>query len=546
MPGRKKTKEVGPWPRGLNEVTYNYSNEYRNMEDGFLPRCMNFEITDEGWLVPRRAFRHVWTLNSGGIDWYPAATGLRSVSVLGSVKYYDDEYAYIVAREAVECSIYATKDAADSSSWVRTTSISGTADYPYAMVQYKDNVYICRSESNTDTGSGGWSFPSSAIGVGQNWTSQPNIPKGNQFFVWKDRLWITSGTSSKISFSMLTGPTTWAYPDGGSFFVSPGDGEVMTDCILANNQMFIFKERKSFRFIFGTDPNVDGTLLPINDSIGGMPIAAQDRIFLVSYNGLYQVIGDQFINISHGKINDLNIENVYRPFIVQNTMYFGWRVNNVDVTYTMNLNTGAFSLIDTGSESNLWPNKLSHKSARFSNDVYDNGNGYIIEAYEYSKSLWTILDDPNYQTDQGIDHAYYVPPYDFTTKMYDFDEPFSSKKIKRVWLDGQMVPIYYEPDSVHNWFKLQVFNDRELNSNESYQSKYSILANHPSTLMGDQGYAGPLRARSFYFQWAEGATYQFTPSNLLLPNGRTSGMAPEKYEIRRFIVDYVEYEPRRS
>lgn len=130
-----------------------------------------------------------------------------------------------------------------------------------------------------------------------------SMPFGDISFMFKDRMFIVNKSTDEIYYSKATDPTAWntAGNDGsGFFFVNPGDGLPITDVVVANNQMFIFKESGTWIFTFTADPAADGVLRVLSADRGAFSATVYNNtVYLVGAQGVqYLATGNVFHDLS--------------------------------------------------------------------------------------------------------------------------------------------------------------------------------------------------------------------------------------------------------
>jgi hypothetical protein len=188
------------------------------------------------------------------------------------------------------------------------------------------------------------------------WTAQATIPKGDQAFVVRDRMFVIDWVNSTVYWSKATDPLTWAAPDGGNVLISPGDGEFITKAVFINNSIYIFKRNKTFLMTFNTDPSVDGQVVPLSTVRGAHDaLVYNNEIYLVNDQSVYKLVNNYFTdiatltNIYSAAGLDQLFDTKVRLFIEAGDKLVVGPINVVlpgqlFTHYCMNLHTGAWSL----------------------------------------------------------------------------------------------------------------------------------------------------------------------------------------------------------
>jgi hypothetical protein len=332
---------VGPWPGGVNLRDENRAS--MTVDPKQLRWCLNLDVLDSGILQSRLGCRKVLSTapvyGGTGIDLIGSGVDGASRSL----------YAIVAKRLAGPTStFYYTRDPETPATGFNLIATAQTGTFT-DVVNYNNVFYFIQSVGGTGTGQSRTSL--SAGG----WTAQPTIPKGDQTFVVRDRMFVVDWVNSNIYWSKATDPLTWAAPDGGNVFVSPGDGDIITKAVFINNSIYIFKRNKTFLFTFNTDPSVDGQLVPLSTVRGAHDaIVYNNEIYLVNDQSVYKLVNNYFTDIA-------TITNIYsaagldqlfdtkvRLFVEAGDRLIVGPINivlpgSLFTHYCMNLKTGAWS-----------------------------------------------------------------------------------------------------------------------------------------------------------------------------------------------------------
>lgn len=279
----KSVIDVGPWPGGINMRDENVASMTVNPKQ--LRWCLNFDVLDSGILQSRLGCRKI-------ISTAPVYGGT-AVTLIASILENTHLYAVIGKESGVgaNTTFYFTLTPESTPGGWNLIATAQTGTFTDA-IQYNSVIYFVQ-----DPVGGGTAQSRSSLGAG-GWTAQPNIPKGDQAFVVKDRMFVVDWTLSKVYWSKATDPTTWAAPDGGFVLVSPGDGEEITKVVFINNSIYIFKRNKTFLFTFNTDPAIDGQLTPLSTVRGAHDaIVYNNEIYLVNDQSIFKLVNNFFSDL---------------------------------------------------------------------------------------------------------------------------------------------------------------------------------------------------------------------------------------------------------
>lgn len=136
------------------------------------------------------------------------------------------------------------------------------------------------------------------------------FPIINNFFIHKERLFV--GTSTAVYFSKATDPLVFTVPNGG--FIGMADAEI-NYCFALNDTVYILSDNAVHVFSYSVDPNGDGYMRAISNSIGGeWGCSHQSTPFLVNKSGVYSIT-----NLGVEKIHDTEFDvgdNVFESKIL--------------------------------------------------------------------------------------------------------------------------------------------------------------------------------------------------------------------------------------
>jgi len=283
----KQKARWGPWTGGLNLRDAGIAEA--GIPGSQLRTLLNLDVTDSGVLIPRRGVRR-----AGGPAAYTDISGSGTFALLGGVESGGTRYAVIASHNGSSPGTSVFRYSSDPQSrldvdWPTVATVTNEPGKFCAVVQYNGKIYFVPDASSTGQG---WSRTDLASG---SFTSVPDIPKGDEAYMVRERLFVIDWTASRVYYSKATDPTVWAAPDGGSFDVNPGDGQPISATAVVNSQIYIFKKNRTYLFTFSADPELDGGLTLINDQLGALDaIAESNGVLCVNDRGVYRVLNNYF------------------------------------------------------------------------------------------------------------------------------------------------------------------------------------------------------------------------------------------------------------
>jgi hypothetical protein len=406
--------KIGPWPGGLN-----LRDSPRNIEDNELAACLNFDITDEGILRPRRPLMQGNDIGSG------------HKYLMGSVNKDNGDLAAISSKyDGTNSVFYETVNGINYN-----TVFGGTARLGIfrSIIQYNNRLWVI------DAAFGTGAF---ADNLTSALTDIPSMPFGDFAFMLKDRMFIVWYSGNRIYYSKPTDPTVWTSPDGGFFDVNPGDGQNITKVISLNNQIFIFKRNSTYIFSFNADPANDGSLRQVSPNQGAFDaVAYNNEIYVVNDRSVFKFINGYFVDIAskidlyRNTLLDLNVSNELKISLLNNTLLVGHTmrgdINPLLSWFAMNLNTGAWS------EYYFYEGNFSIGETLMNRPIgatifcrSENKTRIIFgDNTQFTKLPYMDLIYPNRTLDQDNANAARYPTYNFSTKTLNMGDNAIWKKI---------------------------------------------------------------------------------------------------------------------
>lgn len=267
---RGQATRLGPFVGGLNTAS-----DPTTVADSELVDCQNFELDIDGSLVGRPPI--VETTALGG------ASNLLAIgrAIIAGVSYV------IVARESG--GIYAFNG-------VSYTTIHATLKSRVAL-QYRDNVWIVPAPGTSGVQKGGrWD--------GTTFTADTNMPEGSAAVFHKARMFVIPGIdaatdTSRLKYTdVITGTTfTW----GNFTDISPGDGELLMDIIVYNDNLMLFKQDSTYVLAYDLNPT-DAIVRAVSSTIGATTYRCvavyENSVFVYHEGSVFEIVNYDFANIN--------------------------------------------------------------------------------------------------------------------------------------------------------------------------------------------------------------------------------------------------------
>lgn len=273
------------------------------------------------------------------------------------------------------------------------------------------------------------------------------MPFGDISFMFKDRMFIINKATDEIFYSKATDPTAWntAGNDGsGFFFVNPGDGLPITDVVVANNQMFIFKESGTWIFTFTADPAADGVLRVLSADRGAFSATVYNNtVYLVGAQGVQYIgTGNVFKDLSQ-QIKDFHkyLTNSSIIDVLDNKLIVTVNaIPGVPTAIVMNLLNGAWStyMFNTGNSyslgSSLSPSVLQDLPTSVNSHMFDVGaDCKLFMSVSAIGGIHPFKSDNLITTALGTIRT--MPVLNMATGYLDFATPLEWKKLTRAYID---------------------------------------------------------------------------------------------------------------
>lgn len=374
---------IGPFTGGLN----NYSDPSA-IGDNECAQISNFDIDLDGTLVTRPPI-------------------IRDAIMTGTGLYVNVLAVYVEALTGTEYIVYSVHNA--TRAYNTSTKVASTiSDYVFtSAVMYKDLLWMV-TENENENGAY-WSPTTAAQGV-------PDMPKGVSVTVYKERLFIANA-KGRVFFSGPANPESWGSSD--FFDVRSGDGQDIVKIMDFSGQIAIFKTESTYIFQYDSAPT-RGAVQVVSSSVGADNsecVAEQDGIIYVYHNQTIYAVNN-------------------------------WRWEQINVKVVFDDNLAAFPV------ESLRKYSLSILGYRL---VARYGSKYYV--YGLKTKIWTQWDSTSRYPDfwvrmpeknsEGLDEYYAGSyrnnqmykfmdrhdalaetfPVSVTSKMYDYQVPYSFKRL---------------------------------------------------------------------------------------------------------------------
>lgn len=408
--GRPVLGRLGPFTGGMS----NAFGDVSALADNELVTCDNFDLDIDGSLQ----FRMPVGEKTTGIA---AQDG--NVSFIGS--YSTPGTPYLIAQvhrsSSTTYDIYALR--LDTFAWTLIR-----ADLPSSIaVQYADLVFIIPSVSGK-TG-GYWN--------GTTFTADANMPAGTAAVAYKQRLWVAPGAASGLTSSAYhalrftepinpVAPTPLTWTATNSISVNPGDGQVLMDIQVYNDNLMCFKTKSTYVYGYDVLPS-DGAIRLVNGTIGAVGpkcVAEYENVsYVMNADSVYEIVNYNFNKINN-KVKFKDNSAVFTSFNYKNIsiVFDKLVVRFKGNTYCFNLKTRTWSTWSFAGGTQAW-------AGPFIPDVKIYGDPaptiYYAGAVESTKFNYYLISD-------GITESPYTAESitaTLQTKNYDYGQPSTFKRI---------------------------------------------------------------------------------------------------------------------
>lgn len=274
---------LGPFTKGL----HNSAGTGEYIDNAELFELVNLEVDTDGSLVNRPAISML-ELDSG--------FGEEDKRILGVYQPGNGKrYLVITFKNSSDYSV-GLLDLDDNS---LVGEEQGFTSYCACGVQYNNKFFVYPKPGTADV--------AGYYDDTETWTQQA-LPGGQAAacVIYKERLFAVAGIdstseTSRMYFSEIADPTDF---DGTMYVdVSPGNGEKLTNIVLLNNDVVLFKEHSTFRA--GYSGNIEKMEISIISSNVGSPKAncvavTNNTVYVIHENAVYEMYNYNYQKISSG------------------------------------------------------------------------------------------------------------------------------------------------------------------------------------------------------------------------------------------------------
>lgn len=448
MPRRRVTVPVGPWPGGVNTRDHE-----RLLQDGEATEIINWDVEDNGALVPRRG-------------WYQTDTGYAKAWPLCIYVANSDNSRAICSLEVVattsaqEAKFFYTAGPVPSVSMLKnqaSAEIQRAGRFVTGFLYNGKIYFVPDTGAGIAAGVGFYKTDTTYGGASDDPVDVASMPAGKFSWVMNDRAFIFNPRNGRLYWSKATDATTWltsgsgtpGVDEGGYVDIDPNDNPFL-DCVVVHDTVYFIRMDKIYTFRFSSDPSTDGQVSQIANGEGAVAgCAYNNNLVLVTPRGLFYFQNGYYTLITD-KVKFTDAQGELMAMSEYN------EVSVIDHTLVATLLTGDSTTIEYGEPSSLEP--------VYYRTVAVNMHTGAASMYEGTANIFTpygkALSDGKYtyrmakQTNDTTQHAYVIAIpherdfynnvggredyYSLTTKLYDFG------MTRSVWKRLRTATIDYE------------------------------------------------------------------------------------------------------
>jgi hypothetical protein len=310
------TAGIGPWDGGLNLTSNRDLSPY--LKDNELGIATNVQLTREGFIESRPGFK----ILDHAINEISSAT----YKILGSILISDQEVVVVQVKTATQTFIYYIKG--DRTIYLKAT-FGATNNFSSVLAINQSAATIGDTIPR-----GIFLFDADALNACYRLEESPTflaatpvlmsstlkIPKSHFSFSVKDRTFLVDAKTSKIYWSALIDGCLWfdmartTDPDDIIKAYSKATGYIQTEPSLdntdditavefLNNSFYLFKKGATFLFTFQADPEADGYLRKISNTLGAFDSTVyRNTVVVINNRGVFSVEGTEFLDLQQ-KLN---------------------------------------------------------------------------------------------------------------------------------------------------------------------------------------------------------------------------------------------------
>lgn len=252
----------------------NLEQNVRNIEDGQLAECVNFNLERGGELTKRKGFIKS---NSG------AVLGANAVTILGH--YLTSDYSQIIVKAG--SNVYYSNDG------INFTLLGAYSDAAFG-VQYNSKFYIIRSSAEMVEWNGAAA------------TTITGSPTGTFAIIHKERMFVLNSVAagslnSRYYFSLPGDVTSTGWPSTNFIDVQPGDGDFLVTMAIIQDLLVIFKGKTTWA-LYTQGTTTDWVQRNLSYEVGCISKysvqLAQDYLYFSGESAIYRTDGASFEKIS--------------------------------------------------------------------------------------------------------------------------------------------------------------------------------------------------------------------------------------------------------
>lgn len=333
--------------------------------------------------------------------------------------------------------VFATKD----KTWLlNPLTNTWTECAPFAAsdcVQYQSKLYLVSPQFQ-----GGYyarassTQPYAYFSLATSATNSKPMPRGSSIALYQERFWIAGprGTvdESTLFFSNITSTSAGTNINeftGDFIGVQSGDGQRIEKLIVGQNDLFIFRNRSTWRFIYDSTP-AQGRLTPISNFVGAdskyCVAVRENYIVTLSGGSLYELVSYVFYPLNLPKkmrftpSADVNTRTIDYAVSMLGNRALVW---SRGATYVFDVSLRAWTMWDSPATRGAYFLRYPGGNDRFGGDTAFGVSGSSGSGYN---KVYRVIDAITPANAEEMTCS-------ITTKAYDYGDPGATK---RMWWWG--------------------------------------------------------------------------------------------------------------
>lgn len=427
--------QMGPWPKGVNSI-----QAESRLEDDELAYAINAEMDERGFIYSRRPIQVI-------TDYGDPVTSSELLGVIpikvtdeNNNEIVEDAGVYII--NGVVHAVYALGDSVQTLLIYDAATAGDVYEHFRHIFAYDNRYYLLSSDPACA------SYYADIIADLDSlvWTPITTGPQNGSlvaesYALFLDRLYVTDG--NMVYYSTAYDLLDWVLPpDGGGGFVIVGTrtGEEIRALHVQSSSLYILTSDGVWQFSFGSSPNEDGTLTQLNQKNILMALYYNDRLFVVTPEGLHIFINNTLYK--QPIKTDLNFSKVTGMFGLDNNIILCHSDNIVGYALCIDTATGSitqwnFNLF-LGIDEILTTNKYQTRSFVFQTPSLGEDTYVLVRCrktemiavvpFYYERINPNEFYDSYYDT-QELKIKYVPYSIHLKTKEFDFGANFRYKRI---------------------------------------------------------------------------------------------------------------------